>query len=295
MGDEPGGRRYHEDVSRFREALRFSEAESGFRAQLIEKDYYCSLVLHDLSELYQQGLVFKGGTCLSKVHAEFFRLSEDLDFSVSLRSDAAPSERRQASAPIKAYFDGLPGRLAWAEEIEPLTAFNGSRQYNGQLIYRSAVTAEREFIRLEFSLREEHHLPPESLPARTLLRDPHSRRPALDPVSVRALHIREAYAEKIRAALTRREPAIRDFFDVDHAARAVLFDIHDSELLRLVAAKLSVIRNHPVDLSPSKIATLRGQIETQLRPVLRNSDYDAFDLQRVVSVLVDLVSRLERS
>ncbi len=201
MGDEPGSRWYHEDVSRFRDALRFSEAESGFVSRLIEKDYYCSLVLHDLADLYQRGLVFKGGTCLSKVHAEFFRLSEDLDFSVSLRSDAAPSERRQASAPIKAYFDGLPGRLAWVEEIGSLTASNRSRQYNGQLAYHSVVTGEREFIRLEVSLREEHHLPPESLPARTLLRDPHSGRAALDPVSVRVLHIREAYAEKIRAAL----------------------------------------------------------------------------------------------
>ena len=289
MGDEPSSQWYHEDVWRFRDALRFSEAESGFRAQLIEKDYYCSLVLHDLSELYQQGLVFKGGTCLSKVHAEFFRLSEDLDFSMSLRSDATPSERRQASAPIKAYFDGLPGRITWVEEIGPLTASNRSRQYNGQLAYRSAVTGEREFIRLEVSLREEHHLAPESLPARTLLRDPRSGRAALDPVSVRVLHIREAYAEKIRAALTRREPAIRDFFDIDHAARAVLFDTHDSELLRLVAAKLSVTGNHPVDLSPSRITTLRGQVKTHLRPVLRTSDYDKFDLQRVITVLVDLV------
>jgi predicted nucleotidyltransferase component of viral defense system len=295
MGDEPSGRWYHEDVSRFRDALRFSEAESGFRTQLIEKDYYCSLVLHDLSELYQHGLVFKGGTCLSKVHAEFFRLSEDLDFSISLRSDATPSERRQASAPIKAYFDALPGRLAWVEEIGPLTASNRSRQYNGQLAYRSAVTGEREFIRLEVSLREEHHLDPGFLPARTLLRDPHSGRPALDPVSVRVLHIREAYAEKIRAALTRREPAIRDFFDIDHATRAVLFDTHDSELLRLVAAKLSVTGNQPVDLSPSRITTLQGQIETHLRPVLRTSDYDMFDLQRVIMMLVELVSRLEKN
>ena len=31
MGDEPSSQWYHEDVSRFRDALRFSEAESGFR------------------------------------------------------------------------------------------------------------------------------------------------------------------------------------------------------------------------------------------------------------------------
>ena len=74
------------------------------------------------------------------------------------------------------------------------------------------------------------------------------------------------------------------FFDIDHAVRAVLFDTHDPELLRLVATKLSVAGNKPVDLSPSRIATLRGQIETHLKPVLRTSDFDAFDLQRVIAL-----------
>ncbi len=81
MSNEPGSPWYHEDLPRFRDALTLTEAETGFSSRLIEKDYYCSLLLDDLSGPFEQGLVFKGGTCLSKVHAEFFRLSEDLDFS----------------------------------------------------------------------------------------------------------------------------------------------------------------------------------------------------------------------
>jgi predicted nucleotidyltransferase component of viral defense system len=69
MSDGPGGG-YHDDPQRFREALTLTEAQSGFNARLIEKDYYCSLILRDLAALFAQGLVFKGGTCLSKVHAE---------------------------------------------------------------------------------------------------------------------------------------------------------------------------------------------------------------------------------
>ncbi len=61
--------------------------------------------------LFEQGLVFKGGTCLSKVHAEFFRLSEDLDFCISVRPDATPSDRRQAASPIKVHFAGVQARL----------------------------------------------------------------------------------------------------------------------------------------------------------------------------------------
>jgi hypothetical protein len=166
------------------------------------------------------------------------------------------------------------------------------RRYNGQFAYLSAVTGERELIRVEVSLREEHILPPESLPARTLLRDPHTGRSALGPVSVQVLHIQEAYAEKIRAALTRREPAIRDFFDIDHAARRILFDRRDRATLDLVKAKLSVAGNHPVDLSEAKIATLWGLVDAHLRPVVRTADLEAFDLQRVVSILSEFVHQL---
>ncbi len=112
-------------------------------------------------------------------------------------------------------------------------------------------------------------------------------------MNVQVLRIQEAYAEKIRAALTRREPAIRDFFDLDHAVRSALFDHRNRAVLDLVAAKLSVAGNNPVDLSEAKVARLRGQVETHLRPVLRTMDYEAFDLKRAVSMLEELARQLE--
>jgi len=47
MGNEPDGPWYHDDLQRFRDSLRFTEAESGFSARLIEKDYFCTLILRD--------------------------------------------------------------------------------------------------------------------------------------------------------------------------------------------------------------------------------------------------------
>ena len=69
----------HEDRDRFGEALSFTEAELRFPARLVEKDYYCTVLLEYLAGKVT-GLVFKGGTCLAKVHTHFFRLSEDLGF-----------------------------------------------------------------------------------------------------------------------------------------------------------------------------------------------------------------------
>ena len=52
------------DPDIFREAIAYSEADKGFTSTLIEKDYYCSLVLQSFFN-NETPLVFKGGTCLS--------------------------------------------------------------------------------------------------------------------------------------------------------------------------------------------------------------------------------------
>lgn len=40
----------HEDVSLFHEAVRFTQARTGFAARLIEKDYFCTVLLTYLAE-----------------------------------------------------------------------------------------------------------------------------------------------------------------------------------------------------------------------------------------------------
>jgi len=60
----------------------------GVRAKQIEKDYVISWVLWGIArnEFLNNNLVFKGGTCLKKMHFENYRYSEDMDFT--LRDDS---------------------------------------------------------------------------------------------------------------------------------------------------------------------------------------------------------------
>jgi len=280
---------YHTDPRRFRDALAFTEANTRFRALLIEKDYYCSLVLRDLAPLFQGTLVFKGGTSLSKVHSDFFRLSEDLDFSVSVSAAASAGDRRRAAEPFKALFSDLAARPGWFRVAETLAGHNQSRQYNARLAYTSVVTGQDEHLKVEVGIREEVLLPAQRLPAKTLLVDPSSGGPALAPFEVQALALQEAYAEKVRAALTRRDPAIRDFFDVDNAVQGKLLDPLNTEFIELLKRKLSATRD-PVDLSGPRVEELRAQLDPQLRPVLREVDYDAFVLDRVVELLLKVAA-----
>jgi len=75
--------RLHENRSEFIRMLERTSAQTAFPLRLLEKDYYLTVILSDIHKL-SRDLVFKGGTCLSKVYFDYYRLSEDLDFTLKL-------------------------------------------------------------------------------------------------------------------------------------------------------------------------------------------------------------------
>jgi len=272
------------DPEVFREALAYSEATTGFTVTLIEKDYYCSLVLQYFFAS-DTSLVFKGGTCLSKVHADFYRLSEDLDLIISVNVDSDRSERRAEIEPVKRMLGALPTVVPGMAISEAFRGHNVSRQYIGYLEYPSAILEKQERIRVEIGVREPLLDPPESKAARTIAVNPFSGLPLLTTFAVRAMALRETYAEKLRAATTRREPAIRDFFDLFYAVKEIGLDIHDSEFLSTAKAKLEVPGNAPVDLSEERKRELYQQLDAELKPVLRPVDFAKFNLDEAFQLV----------
>ena len=75
----------HEDTENFLRVLESTSAQTGFPLLLLEKDYYLTMMLSRINTL-EENLVFKGGTCLNKVYYSYYRLSEDLDFTLKLPS-----------------------------------------------------------------------------------------------------------------------------------------------------------------------------------------------------------------
>jgi predicted nucleotidyltransferase component of viral defense system len=279
----------HEDPALFRAALQYTSASTGFVARLIEKDYFCSLLLQQLAFLAPE-LVFKGGTCLAKIHLGFYRMSEDLDFTIPTAAESSRKERSRRAANAKHAVESCAKSIPGLHVQAPLAGLNNSLQYVGEIGYDSLLGPERETIKLEIALREDLLLPAKALPARTLLLDPLSGSEHTPPIDIRCLAFPEAMAEKLRAALSRRTPAIRDFYDVDHALRHKAFDPLDAKLLELLRAKLAVEGNDPVDVSAARARSLRAQVAAELRPVLRPADFDAFDLDRAFGV-VESVAR----
>ena len=268
----------------FRESLMHSEAATGFTATLIEKDYYCSLILQHLFGK-ETPLVFKGGTCLSKVYVDFNRLSEDLDFVTSVPVDTTRSQRRAAIEPIKGIFEELPNTVPGLMISKTFQGHNESRQYIGHLEYPSAIIDKRERIKIEVGLREPLIIPSESVKARTVATNPFSLQALLPEFTVNVMTLEEIYAEKFRAALTRREPAIRDFFDLFYAVIRGGLNTGTPEFITMVRTKILVPGNDPVDISTERRRDLERQVNGQLKPVLRPGDFALFDLDEAFDIV----------
>ncbi len=264
----------HDDKAGFVEAVRFTAGATQFSEALIEKDYFCSLVLNEIFSSASHNLVFKGGTLLNKTHAGFYRLSEDLDFSIDVAADASRATRRTLMKPVKEHFTKIVKKLSFRFS-KKLDGKNESSQYQGEIEYESLLLGNAGTIKVDIGLRE-NVLETQTLQAKTLLQDPFSRDAVMQDFEIRGLSRNEAYAEKIRVALSREYPAIRDIFDLDYALKTKLFD--PEKIAPLVRHKFE-IQNCKANLSPERKAGFSAQIETNLKPVLRRADFESFDFE----------------
>lgn len=288
---EPTPIRHHEDAALFREALTYTVAETGFSARLIEKDYFCTILISYLARL-NGDLVFKGGTALAKVHADFYRMSEDLDFIIPSPCDATRKERSSRMSNLKKGIEGLTAVLPVFRVNQPLKGANASIQYLAEIGYTSLHTGGEETIKVEVGLREPLLTPSAVGLARTMLLNPITLKPFVPPVRVACLSLLESFAEKFRAALSRREPAIRDFFDIDYAVRKLGIRVDQPGLAELVRRKMEIPGNEPPDVSAERLESLRRQVESQLKPVLRRKEFEEFSLDRAFAVVSRMAKRI---
>lgn len=285
----------HEDTDFFREAVLFTAGRTGMSAALVEKDYFCSVLLAYLYQSEDIPLVFKGGTSLSKIYADFYRMSEDLDFLIPMSPDVSRSQRRGKIAPVKELLLNMPNKISGLQLPEAMRGHNNSKQYIAYVSYTStvAITDEPTQIEIEVGLRESLLAPPVRKEAKTLLINPFNKEFAVPKFNLMTLSLKEAYAEKLRAALSRRGPAIRDFYDIDYAVTNLDLDLRDSHLIGFVIEKLKVPGNDPINISNSRKSELRDQLDTQLKPVLRPQDFENFDFDRAFDLVAEMGSKIQ--
>jgi predicted nucleotidyltransferase component of viral defense system len=170
----------------------------------MEKDYALTWVLKAISmnPALSETLVFKGGTCISKMYAENYRLSEDLDFSLNKKHTLTLNELIHE---LEKSFETI-----LSEGGPQLHVKNSGRMENkGYLSVRVSYLgplAHQGEIKLEVSLQEA------IIYARSKLPLKESLYPDITPFLINCYGIYEVIAEKIRAILQRGKS--RDYYDV---------------------------------------------------------------------------------
>ncbi len=73
----------HTNKQDFSELIRLTATHFGILPEFIEKDYWITLILNNLSQsLHKNSVVFKGGTSLTKGYRLINRFSEDIDIAL---------------------------------------------------------------------------------------------------------------------------------------------------------------------------------------------------------------------
>ena len=279
----------HDNKEEFLKILERTSAQTGFPLRLLEKDYYITTVLSKIKEL-SSDLVFKGGTCLSKIYYSYYRLNEDLDFTLLLpKGEVARTIRRNVIQPVKDSLKAVLKSIGMAVENIDRTGHNESTQYIFYPKYESAVLGRAESIKLEIGLRFNPLLPAVKHKVNHKFLHPFTKEELFDAGNVNCLALKELVAEKLRVAATKEAIAARDFYDLGYLLKSG-FNLRDKELMMLFKKKLEEdgfsldLRKYSINLgrSDKEIAEMRDRIEDELFSVLTIEAQKAFDLQKTL-------------
>ena len=158
--------------------------------------------------------------------------------------------------------------------------FNNSTQYIFIIQYPSFVTARLENIKIEIGLRHPIVDKPVQATIKHFFKDPFSGKDLIVPGKVLSMSFNEAAAEKLKAAITRRDVAIRDYYDLWCIAESG-FDFTKKKFIRIFKKKLAeedYKADYRIDfgLTSDQIDILQRQVKTDLLPVIHIND--SFDL-----------------
>lgn len=275
----------HKDRGQFIDVLNMTVQRTGFRASLLEKDYYLTLILSRVNEL-SENLVFKGGTCLNKIYYSYYRLSEDLDFSMRLPEYATTRDnRRKSIQPVKDKIEEFAKMLGLRIDGAEKSGRNESKQYVYYFLYKSVLQPAEQLIKFEIGLRFNPICKVENKSVQHNFLHPFTKELLFDGGKVNCLSLKEIVSEKLRAAALRVKIAPRDFYDLDFILRNN-FVLGNKEVMDLFKKKIQEdgkdtdLNKYRVNMGRTgvEIKDMRARIEVELFDVLTSDERKNFNL-----------------
>ena len=268
-----------------------------FKQDLFEKDFYLTVILHRISREIPE-INFKGWTCLNKIYFPYFRLSEDLDFSLSTETPLVDSNTKRATfakefrEKIKELADTMwrtinPDKYHHKKAQGSKTLKKKEYTYLKYVLsYPSIYDQSKQTIKVELTYTHKQYFDSIQKPIQSLFVDPLTEEPIFQEKEIACFDIQEMVTEKCRACLTRRTPAIRDFFDLWYLQVQWIDILANKEIIK---AKCDEVSERKWTLHDN-YDELEKQIKKYLIPVA-NDLYD-FDLQNIYDQMIQLQKEL---
>ncbi len=135
----------HRDQEAFSELIIAASNELHIPPGIIEKDYYVTFALRELASRVK-GMVFKGGTSLTKCYQILERFSEDIDISYAA-SEGVPGEsrKRQLKKAVVSSIESMGFSVANLEETRSRRSYNCYRASYSS-IYSSLLELKPELV-----------------------------------------------------------------------------------------------------------------------------------------------------
>lgn len=263
----------------------------------LEKDFRLTIILHRITKNIPE-ITFKGWTCLNKVYFPYFRLSEDLDFSISIEDPLVNTngKRETFAQHIREKMKELTTSL-W-RKLNDDQYHHKKAQGNEHLkkkeytylkyilSYQSIYDQSPQSIKIEITYTQKQHFPWIHKHIQSIFIDPIANDSVFMLQEIKCLDLQEMITEKCRACLTRRKPAIRDFFDLRYLQSQWIDILANKEIIK---AKCDEVSDRQRTLE-NNYDELKKQIETHIIPVI--NDIGDFDLKRIYDQMITLQKEL---
>lgn len=252
-----------------------------YNLRVLEKDFYLTAILGYIS-VELPDLCFKWWTCLNKIHFPYFRLSEDLDFSIDINNFIVNTiwKREKFATHMKDKVKNIADIMWWEFDRHNSRAkwnkYIRSYKYTYlryDLSYKS-IFWWKDSIKVELNYTHKHCEEPVMWTVQHIFNDIISEESIFPHISIKCIDISEMIAEKVRAALTRQTPAIRDFYDLRYLVNK-WYNLNDQ--IKLIVEKCDDVQNIRtiekfLDKDTSEdvdtFLFLKGEVDLELTPVL---------------------------
>ncbi len=208
------------------------------RSDIIEKDFHLHRLLYQISqdEYLRENLAFKGGTCLVKAYAGYYRFSEDIDFTwkdTSIWKGRTPSQTRRLCSReldvVLEHLKGIANNLGLdfsgdKGDTRQVHISSGGRMAVFFLDYRSEIEDRPSRIKAEVNFVDETQYPLHTKRLSSYVESIDSEEIEFlykelweeytSEIKLVCYDPRDIYVEKARASMTRKAYKLRDVIDI---------------------------------------------------------------------------------